>query len=117
MNFKVIQLQNGLQANEPLNKLASLNEKIYKSPNLKFGFDINEFSQGLWEYKIINTKTNKGIILTESNNKNYQKAFVYLQSIETTDNQVAQTSHDHFYQVKNQDLFKFCRTWIEIISK
>jgi hypothetical protein len=114
----IIQRKNGLQANKTLNKLAEKLEKTYKSSkNLKFGFEMSRFD-GLWEFKIKNTKTNKGLVLKEDPKyNNCQRAFVYLQSIDTTDTQTSQMREDLRQYVKNTDLFNFSKHCISAIAK
>jgi hypothetical protein len=112
-----IKTQNGLQANKTLNKLADKLEKTYKSPNLKFGFDIGQFD-GIWEYTIKNTKTNRGLVLKQDPRyTNCQLAYVYLRSIDDTPTQTAQCSEDLRQYVKNEQLFQFVGACIKEFSK
>ena len=113
-----IKTKNGLQANKTLNKLADKLEKTYKSSkNIKFGFTLGQFD-GIWEYTIKNVKTNRGVVLKENPSyDNCQMAFVYLRSIDDTDTQTAQPTEDLRQNVRNIDLFNFCKSCITEFSK
>ena len=102
----------GFQANKTLNKLASKLEKTYKTPNLKFGFEMG--IDGIWEFVVKNIKTNKALVLKENPEfNNCHMAFLYLQSFESP----AQPTEDLRQYVKNEQLFQFVQACIKEFSK
>jgi len=101
----------GFQANKALNQLADKLDKKYKSAkNIKSGFDMGY--DGVWEFVIKNTKTDKAIVLKQHPEfSNKQLAFVYMTSFSS------QQSHDVLYDIKNKDLMLFVEKIIPHLSK
>jgi hypothetical protein len=103
--------KNGIKANQVLNQLADKLDKKYKfAKNIKRGFDMGY--DGVWEFVIQNTKTNKAIVLKQSPEfPNKQLAFVYATSFSS------QPSHDVLYDINNKDLMLFVEKIMPHLSK
>jgi len=106
-----ISTPNGIKSNKTLNAVAAKLEKKYKtSKNLKFGFDMG--FDGVWEFVINNTKTDRAVVVKQHpNNSNIQAAFIYATSFKN------QLSEDARYDVKNKEVISFAQLVISEISK
>jgi len=111
MNYLVFDTPNGLKANKNLNNLSAKLQKRYsKSVNIKIGFEIG--FDGIWELVIKNIKTDKAIVLKESNRaKAATEVFGYFESFEN------QPLHNELACVANTRLEEACISLISLMSK
>tara|TARA_R110000787_G_scaffold244279_1_gene350228 strand:- start:2 stop:304 length:303 start_codon:yes stop_codon:yes gene_type:complete len=99
-----------LQANKVLNKVSVKLNKKYKNTAIKVGFTIG--FDALWELVIQNTKTDRAIVIKESNRASKaQEVFIYAESF---DNQL---THSEQVCVRDKDIESMCSKLIPLLSK